>query len=244
MAAIVVFFAFGIEYWRHYPGLSWRLWQDCAYGDSSCSMAAATWALGSFALLSFLAAARAVVWTRKLFEIEVQLKLGQTECVNHSELHINKDIFITRESQVLIGSRPAGFTKDQLGEYYDHHAGFTNLGRTALADVGVKVCFVDQNNVRSGLYPVKLGSIRCDDEIHVVIYISKFFHDMTVLWGDATEQGQSLSLFAVNALLAPATFALPSTQLLLPAMARVDAGQAEAPADGGPGAEAGGPPPK
>ncbi len=218
--AVFTFLGFGISYWRNYPGLSWQLWQRCAYGDAHCSEAAATWTLASFAVLSFLAAARAVIWTRKLFEIEVQLKLGQSACVDRSESHINKEIFVTSESQVLLGYRPAGFTRDELSSYHEHHVAFTNLGRTALADVGVKLCLVDRNNVHSEQYPLHLGSIRCNDEIHVAVYIAKLFHDMKVLWGHATEQGKTLPFFAVDSLSAQPTFAFPDPQLPLPPMAQ------------------------
>ena len=225
IAAVAVFVGFGVSYWFHYPGLSWQLWQRCAYDDPTCSVAAATWALGTFALCSFLAAGRAVFWTRKLFEIEVQLKLGQSRCVDRSDQHIKKEVFVTEEGQVLTGSTPAGFSRDDVQFYWPHHVDFVNLGRTALADVLVKFCFVDQNNVRYPLIPLNLGSIRCDDDIHVAVYIAKRFHDMRVLWGDATEQGRPLRFFAVDALSGETTFALPDHQLPLPPIDQAAGGQ-------------------
>lgn len=214
---LAVFLVFGHYYWASHPGLSAA---DCAFGDAACSAASATWALAAFALLSFFAATRAVIWTKKAFEIEVQLKLGQSGCSDRTESHVNKEIFVTSESQVLLGRRPAGFTRNDAEQYYEHHAAFTNLGRTALADVCVEVCFEDVNKVRSPRWGFHLGSIRCNDEIHVAVYIAKFFEDMQVLWGHATEQGRPLDFYAEDAISIQRSYPLPSTQIALPGMAQ------------------------
>ena len=170
------------------------------------------------------------MWTRKTFEIEVQLKLGQSACVQREDAHINKTIFITSDNpaQVLLGTKPVGFTRADLPAYYEHHAAFTNLGRSALADVRVHVCFVDVGGKKSPEYEVQLGSIRCPDEIHVAVYISKVFSDMKVLWDHATEQHKTLLFYAVDHVSAAETsFALPDATLELPGMTRVDGARPE-----------------
>ncbi len=214
---ILIFLYHGYKYWSSLPGLTW---QTCVYGNSQCSASVATWTLAAFALLSFGAAARAVNWTRKLFEIEIQLKLGQSSCSNHSEEHISKEIFVTDGGQVLLDARPTGFTKAKLADYHEHHVAFINLGRTALADAHVHLCFADPKNVKSQHYPVHLGSIRCNDEIHVGVYIPKTFQDMRVLWGEATEQERRLDFFPVDPIVSEAKYAVPTLQLPLQGMAK------------------------
>lgn len=218
---VLAFVIYGVSYWHDHPGLTW---QQCAYGEPTCSSAAATWALASFAVLSFLAAARAVVWTRKTFEIEVQLQLGQSGCAQHEDSHINKEIFVTGDSQVLLDGKPVGFTKADLSSYHEHHVAFTNLGRSALADVRVHVCFADVRGVKSSNYQLLLGSIRCSDEIHVAIYISDVFSDMKVLWSGATEKNKPLDFFAVDSLTSAGTrYSLPDPRQPLPGMALANA---------------------
>jgi hypothetical protein len=79
-----------------------------------------------------------------------------------------------------------------------------------------------QYNVHSEQYTLHLGSIRCNDEIHVAVYIAKLFNEMKVLWGYATGQGKTLPFFAVDSLSAQPTFALPDPQLPLPPMAQAN----------------------
>ena len=152
-----------------------------------------------FALLSFLAAMEAVLWTARLFEVEVRPILGQTACSHGSSHRANKNLFMTDQGQVLLGNIPVGFAA-QTAEmnYHEHHVAFTNLGRTALADIKVKVCFEDTQSDYWRPYIVSLDNLRCDDEVHVAIYISRALRDVNILWGEATQEGKPISFFAAD----------------------------------------------
>lgn len=207
-----MFVGFGLFYWAHHPSTSLA---TCAYGDSNCSLAAATWSLAAFAFLSFIAAIEAVIWTKNLFFIEVQPRLGQSECKKRGPAHPSDiEIFVMADSAILIDSRPIGFNRATLPrEYRSHHVAFTNLGRTALTNVSVKMCLPDQGRAD---YGVDLGNILRDGEAHVAIYIALNLGRLEVKWDGAAQDGKVIPLYAKSPLDADEFYPYGTEELELP----------------------------
>lgn len=46
---------------------------------------------------------------------------------------------------------------------------------------------------------VELGNIRCDDEVHVAVYVWHEFKEVGISWSSATERGQRIEFYADDA---------------------------------------------
>lgn len=189
--AILLFLAWGVWYWGTHPSLTAP---DCAFGNAVCSVAAATWVLAAFALMSFVAATYAVLWTKRLFYVEVRPRLGQAACKKRGTEHpADIDIFVLADGTIIIDGRPVGVDRMTiLKDYNARNISFDNLGRTALTDVRVKM-YLGNNDLP---YEVPLGNILCDRERHVTIYIAKSHGELLVRWDGATQEQRPIPFFA------------------------------------------------
>jgi hypothetical protein len=181
-------------------------WKDCAYGNPSCSTAAATWALAIFAVASLVAAAEALFWTKSLFGIEVLPRLGQTKCTKRSPGHPSDvDVFVLSDRVILIGRRPVGFNHSKWQEEYNSiEIAFTNLGRTALTNVHVAMVV----NGDPERHDVDLANIVRDKETHLTVYTSREIGDVNVCWSDAKQNGLPIAFFPQNPVTEEAVYAL------------------------------------
>ncbi len=208
--AIAIFLLTGVGYWLGHSNISGT---ECIYGYPGCSTAAATWALAIFALFSFAAAAEAVMWTSSLFNIEVDPRMGQAECTKRGSGHPpNLEVFVL-DDQVLIGKRPIGYNPTTVRrEYFVHHVGFTNLGRTALVDVTVNMHL---DNDSKGV-EIGLGNIVRDAETHVVIYVSREYkvQDPEVCWGNACQLGEAIDFYPGSPVVSEAVYGIPDQPTL------------------------------
>jgi hypothetical protein len=169
-------------------------WQDCAYGNAGCSVAAGTWIAGMVALFAFAAACQAVAWASATYFIEIEPRLGQSLCPLHKvEDHpIHKEIFLVPQGQdqtQIVFRRPIDFDPSAyISSYYEYHSAFKNLGRTALADVDVDMRLVDEKgSKRSVPIRVHVGNVLCNEEVHVAFYASRVFEKLTVSWENASQ---------------------------------------------------------
>lgn len=193
-------FLVGRFYWSAHPGSI--SWQECVYSNAACSTAAGTWALAAFGIFTFAAAYRAVFWAKQAYHVEVDPRLGQSVCAHHGKPGhpADKTIFLTANQQVLF-RRPALLTDEALKkEYVAHPNAFENLGRSALSDVRVKMHIRDAEGAMSGPIDVMVGNIKCDREIHLVVYVSTIFKPVEIMWSSATERGLAIEFFAESSL--------------------------------------------
>jgi hypothetical protein len=211
--SVALFLFFGLAYWANNPGLSAP---ECLFGSSGCSTSAATWALAIFALISFGAASEAIAWTISLFQLETKSILGQSECSKRGKGHLTDLEIFVLDDQLLQGRRPVGYNPSTLrNDYYIHHVGFANLGRTALVNISVRMHLDDQKPCE-----IALGNIRRDDETHVVIYVSRSYQkkDPKVCWSEACQDGVPVEFCPSSPMTSEAVYGISGDQPSLPGM--------------------------
>ncbi len=199
LAAIYFLWWNGAEFARFHAVITW---QECVYGKPECSTAAATWALGVFGLLTFVAAYGAVVWARRAFRIEVSPILGQSVCARHADPGhpADKVVFLTGEGQIVFRKPALLVERAVYDEYASYPNAFENLGRSALSAVAVQLHIRDADGNVSDPIAVDVGNIRCDREVHLVVYVSKAFKPVELMWSYATQRGKKIQFFPESAL--------------------------------------------
>jgi len=194
LIVIALFVLGGLAYWHRAPGLTW---QECIYGRAECSTAAGTWLLAGVAAFTLPIALATVVWASRAYSREIESRLGQRRCSHHGDNHrADKEIFVTH-GQVLLFRRPVGYDPKNAGtEYLDQHNASLNLGRPALASIKVRMHVRNEDGKVLDPIDVALGNIRCDDEVHVAIFVWHELHDVEITWSHATERGTSIEFYA------------------------------------------------
>jgi hypothetical protein len=194
-------------------------WQECAFGDAPCSTAAGTWALTLVGGLGFLAAALTVAYARRALGIELEATLGQSPCSHHEEKDhpADKEVFVTTRGQTL-RKIPFGLSRSDLLEYFSTpiHVAFVNLGRTALASVSATMWLESERTKARISYPLYIGNIKCDQEIHVAVYVSRRHAPFKITWHAATERGNKIKFYAEDPVTTSVVVPLSEGDVLLP----------------------------
>jgi hypothetical protein len=209
--AIIALYAHGVAYWNSHP--SSISWDDCFYGSSACSAAAATWTLAAFALSSFIAAIYAVRGTYHLLSLEEEPKLGQSGCTRRGQGHPpDIRIFVQKDGLILF-KEPVGFARGTAStEYRRREIAFTNLGRSALTKVTAQMRIGNDTD----RHTVNLGNIIRDQEVHVTLYVARSYGMVPILWRNACQDDKRIDFYPRDEDVPETLYGIVPPQLALP----------------------------
>ncbi|HKU67238.1 MAG TPA: hypothetical protein VJP85_05655 [Candidatus Baltobacteraceae bacterium] len=171
-----------------------------------------------FTIFAFAAAASAAIFAKWAFNNEIEPRLGEDACTNRRCTRRDRVWYLSSDIEFL-PKRPLGSTEKQYRKV--HHA-FTNLGRNALGNVVVKVCFLDKDGFPSPEFDMPLGNLGVADlhrERHVEIRIHEDLYDdgdVFIRFNSASADGKKIKAFLKVDPEVPTAqnlFILPNSQL-------------------------------
>lgn len=180
----------------------------CAFGKDTCSTAVATWLLVVMALFAFVAAIIAANWAHLAYQNETEPRLGEDACTLSEPHRVDRTFYLSLDGD-LLSRLPFDDTTEK--DYQERHHSFTNLGRSALGNVCVRVVFRDEYGSATDEQKMPLGNFGVADshrERHVAIKIPTALLDQGEVYVDFTSAyagDEKINAFLRTEVAAPVT---------------------------------------